>query len=287
MVQLTYLVDKQLCKSEGMMKARANECLNRLRIKCLYLLFQNNEVFKLVFNSLLDAVCLNVCVFVWSGWVNVCVWFAKHIFFLFVYLLEPAVASCAQRPVDLVFLLDGSERLGLDNFRRAQEFVERVSQRLTLARDKDDERNARISLVQYGGESDQRVVFPLSHNFTLITDALSRMSYMDSSSSVGPAITYAINNVVMSNRDRQARRHAELAFVFLTDGVTSEKGLSEGIVAMRRSEAVPVVVAMGNDVDQEVLTKLALQDEAAIFRGQDFNQLAKSNFFERFIRWIC
>ncbi|XP_076159354.1 collagen alpha-2(VI) chain isoform X1 [Alosa pseudoharengus] len=200
---------------------------------------------------------------------------------------EPAVASCAQRPVDLVFLLDGSERLGMENFRRAQEFVERVSQRLTLARDKEDERNARVSLVQYGGENDQRVVFPLSHNFTLISDALARMTYMDSSSSVGPAITYAINNVVMSNRIRQARRHAELAFVFITDGVTSDKGLDEAISAMRRSEAVPVVVAMGTDVDKEVLTKLALQDDAAIFRGQDFNQLAKGNFFERFIRWIC
>ncbi|KAL2087520.1 hypothetical protein ACEWY4_016348 [Coilia grayii] len=200
---------------------------------------------------------------------------------------EPAVASCAQRPVDLVFLLDGSERLGLENFRRAQLFVERVAERLTLAHDKDDDRNARVSLVQYGGENDQRVVFPLSHNFSLIADALSRMMYMDSSSSVGPAITYAINNVVMSNRQRQARRHAELAFIFITDGVTSEKGLSEGIVAMRRSEAVPVVVAMGSDVDQEVLAKLALQDEAAIFRGQDFTQLAKSSFFERFIRWIC
>lgn len=200
---------------------------------------------------------------------------------------EPAVASCAQRPVDLVFLLDGSERLGIENFRRAQEFVERVAQRLALARDKDDERNARLGLVQYGGENDQRVVFPLSHNFTLIADALARMSYMDSSSSVGPAITYAIDNVVMSNRERQARRHAELAFVFITDGVTSTKGLDEAIQAMRRNEAVPVVVAMGSDVDREVLIKLALRDEAAIFRGQDFNQLEKSYFFDRFIRWIC
>lgn len=214
--------------------------------------------------------------------------FDKHIFCLFTCVSsEPAVASCAQRPVDLVFLLDGSERLGMENFRRAQTFVERVAERLTLARDKDDERNARLGLVQYGGENDQRVVFPLSHNFTLITDALSRMAYMDSSSSVGPAITYAINNVVMSNRQRQARRHAELAFVFITDGVTSTQGLDEAIQAMRRSEAVPVVVAMGNDVDKEVLTKLALRDEAAIFRGQDFNQLDKAYFFDRFIRWIC
>uniref|UniRef100_A0AAY4BYY0 Collagen alpha-2(VI) chain n=1 Tax=Denticeps clupeoides TaxID=299321 RepID=A0AAY4BYY0_9TELE len=195
---------------------------------------------------------------------------------------EPAVASCAQRPVDLVFLLDGSERIGQENFRHAQEFVERVAQRLTLARSNADERNARVALVQYGSETEQRVEFPLSYNFTTITDGLAKMAYMDSSSNVGSGIMYAVNSVV-----KEVRRNAELSFVFITDGVTSENGLAEGINSMRKVEGVPTVVAMGSDVDQQVLTKLAMNDQSAIFRGLDFSQLSRPSFFERFIKWVC
>ncbi|KAI1899246.1 hypothetical protein AGOR_G00059830 [Albula goreensis] len=200
---------------------------------------------------------------------------------------EPAVANCVQRPVDLVFLLDGSERIGGDNFRRAREFVEAVANRLTLANSDDDELHTRIALLQYGNENEQRVAFPLIHNMTAILSGLSRMTYIDSSSNVGTAIMHAVNNIAMSGSARLARRNAELAFVFITDGVTGSVSLEEGISAMRRVEGVPTVIAMGSDVDQDILKKLALGDESAIFRGQDFSHLLRPSFFERFIRWIC
>ncbi|KAG9349270.1 hypothetical protein JZ751_027713 [Albula glossodonta] len=144
----------------------------------------------------------------------------------FKVVYEPAVANCVQRPVDLVFLLDGSERIGGDNFRRAREFVEAVAHRLTLANSDDDELHTRIALLQYGNENEQH-------------------------------------------------------------GVTGSVSLEEGISAMRRVEGVPTVIAMGSDVDQDILKKLALGDESAIFRGQDFSHLLRPSFFERFIRWIC
>lgn len=110
---------------------------------------------------------------------------------------EPAVASCVQRPVDLVFLLDGSERMGLENHRRAKEFIENLARRLNLASNRLDARNARLALLQYGSPTEQRVEFPLTHNFTIIADSLAAMSYMDSSSALGNAIIYAVNHVVI------------------------------------------------------------------------------------------
>lgn len=111
---------------------------------------------------------------------------------------EPAVASCVQRPVDLVFLLDGSERMGLENHRRAKEFIENVARRLTLANGPADERNARLALVQYGSPTEQRVEVPLTHNLTVISDSLAGVTYMDSSSALGSAIIHAVNNVLFS-----------------------------------------------------------------------------------------
>lgn len=110
---------------------------------------------------------------------------------------EPAVASCVQRPVDVVFMLDGSERMGLENHRRAKEFIDNVARRLTLASSKTDDRNARIALVQYGSPTEQRVEFPLTHNLTVISDSLAGVRYMDSSSALGSAIIHAVDNVVI------------------------------------------------------------------------------------------
>lgn len=107
------------------------------------------------------------------------------------------MASCVQRPVDVVFLLDGSERMGLENHRRAKEFIENVARRLTLANDETDERNARLALLQYGSPTEQRVEFQLTHDLTVISDSLAGVTYMDSSSALGSAIIHAVNNVVI------------------------------------------------------------------------------------------
>uniref|UniRef100_A0A674PNE4 Collagen alpha-2(VI) chain n=1 Tax=Takifugu rubripes TaxID=31033 RepID=A0A674PNE4_TAKRU len=201
---------------------------------------------------------------------------------------EPAVASCVRRPVDMVFLLDGSERMGLENHRRAKEFIENVARRLNLANSNSDERDARIALLQYGSPTEQRVEFPLTYNFTVISDSLANVDYMDSSSALGSAIIHAVNNIVIPRQgDRLARRHAELAFIYITDGITSREQLDEGVTAMRRVEGVPTVIAIGKDTDEEVLRKVALGDTTAIFRADNYNMLNKSSFFERFIRWIC
>lgn len=84
-----------------------------------------------------------------------------------------------------------------------------------------------------------------------------------------------------------ARRNAELAFVFITDGITASEQLDEGITAMRRAEGVPTVIAIGKDTDEEVLRKVSLGDMSAVFRGEDYTVLNKPAFFERFVRWIC
>uniref|UniRef100_A0A672RT02 Collagen alpha-2(VI) chain n=1 Tax=Sinocyclocheilus grahami TaxID=75366 RepID=A0A672RT02_SINGR len=200
---------------------------------------------------------------------------------------EPAVTNCIQRPVDLIFMLDGSERMGQENFRYAREFVENVANRLTLARGDNDERNVRVALLQYGDENQHQLAFTLTNNFTLVTNGLASMRYLDSTSNVGSGIIYGVNNIVTSGGTRLARRNAELSFVFITDGVTSSKNLEEGISSMRRAEGVPTVIAMGSDVDKEILAKLSLGDQTAIFRDQDFASLNKARFFDRFIRWIC
>ncbi|XP_054643511.1 collagen alpha-2(VI) chain-like isoform X1 [Dunckerocampus dactyliophorus] len=199
---------------------------------------------------------------------------------------EPEVAPCAQRPVDLVFLLDGSERLGVQNFHHVREFLQKVLDRLVMARSRTDRLRARLALLQYGKDGENFVAFPLTHDPALIADGIARLGYLDSSSSVGPAITHAIDRVLGKGLTRQTRRHAEIAFIFITDGVTDKKNLDEAVSAMRGAQVVPTVIAAGSDVDQEVLMKLAMGDENAIFRENDWSEW-QSGFFDHFLRWMC
>ncbi|XP_060088126.1 collagen alpha-2(VI) chain isoform X1 [Heteronotia binoei] len=202
---------------------------------------------------------------------------------------ELAVAQCTQRPVDVVFLLDGSERIGELNFQRAHDFVENVARRLTLARSDTENMNARLALLQYGSENEHVIVFPLTYNLTDISDSIAQIKYLDSSSNLGSAIIYAVNNLVINPRDRArgARRNAELSFVFITDGITGNKNLDEAIDSMKKQNVVPTVVALGSDVDMDVLLKIGLGDRAAIFREKDYASLSQPGFFDRFVRWIC
>lgn len=206
---------------------------------------------------------------------------------LFYFITEPDVAPCVQRPVDLVFLLDGSERLGLNNFRHVREFVQKVADRLGLARSRTDRMRARLALIEFGKENENHLAFPLTHDPAVIADGIARLPYLDSSSSVGPAIIHTIDNVLGRGNARQTRRNAEVSFVFITDGVTDNKNLEEAVSAMRGAQAVSTVIATGSDVDQEVLTKLAMGDQDAIFKVNDASGLSQYSLFDRFIQWVC
>ncbi|KAJ3591823.1 hypothetical protein NHX12_006955 [Muraenolepis orangiensis] len=197
---------------------------------------------------------------------------------------EPDVALCAMRPVDVVFLLDGSERLGEDNFGRVRSFLQQVAGTLTLARSKTDRMRARLALLQYGGSAEHHVAFGLTHNPALIAKGVARMPYLETASSVAPAIRHAIDAVLSSGGARQRRRNAEVSFVFLTDGVTDSRDLDQALTAMRGAQVVSTVIATGGDTDQDILVRLAMGDREAVFKPTDLND---SGFFQRFIQWIC
>ncbi|XP_063286126.1 collagen alpha-2(VI) chain isoform X1 [Pelobates fuscus] len=199
---------------------------------------------------------------------------------------ELAVAQCTQRPVDLVFILDASERIGKQNFQHSAAFVEEVGRQLSLARRNDDPANARVALLQYGGKDEQDVVFPLTFNLTEISEGLGRLNYYGSSSNIGDAVIFAINKVLKSDT-RGARRYAEPSFVFITDGVTGRQGLEEAVGSMRKNNVVSTLVSVGPDLDHEVLTQLSMGERAAIFKEDDYSKLSKSAFMDRFIRWVC
>ncbi|XP_064883416.1 collagen alpha-2(VI) chain-like [Oncorhynchus nerka] len=185
-----------------------------------------------------------------------------------------SLAPLIQRPVDILFFIDGSERTGGRNFISILRFIGRLSQSIPLS--KEVSSGARFAVLQFGGEQDPEVLLDFSNNHKKISSLVSNAVYRDSSSTLGSAILYATENLVSNpgGRFRGVRPDAELTFVFITDGVTSDKNFAEGIGAMRRANAVGVAITVGSDIDRERLLQLTLRDKALIFNLMSFNDLA-------------
>ncbi|XP_041758486.1 collagen alpha-2(VI) chain isoform X2 [Coregonus clupeaformis] len=181
-----------------------------------------------------------------------------------------SLAPVIQRPVDILFFIDGSERTGGRKFISVLHFIERLSQSIPLS--KEVSSGARFAVLQFGGEQDPEVLLDFSNNHRKISSLVSKAVYRDSSSTLGSAILYATENLVSNpgGQFRGVRPDAELTFVFITDGVTSDKNFA----SMRRANAVGVAITVGSDIDRERLLQLTLRDKALIFNLKSFNDLA-------------
>ncbi|KAM8967899.1 collagen alpha-2(VI) chain-like [Pelodytes ibericus] len=189
------------------------------------------------------------------------------------------------RPVDIVFLVDGSERTGKENFVRVLSFIKHISQELKLATHDKDLQGARIAIMQYGGEDEQNVLLGFTYNLTSFQTLPSRAVYYETSSHVGTAILYAIKNIVQS-RSGGARRNAEISFVFMTDGMSNNKNLAQGLDLIRANNIVTCAIAVGSDVNSEKLAQLALRETASIFLLKHHEQLFTTQFVRHIVQWL-
>lgn len=188
-----------------------------------------------------------------------------------------SVAPLTQRPVDLLFFVDGSERMGSENFVRVMHFIEQLSHAIPLSKREGDYKGARFAVMQFGGEQDPDLLMDFTAKRRSFANLASRAVYRDSSSTLGSAILFAVNNLVNpGGRYRGVRPDAELAFVFITDGVTSDKDFVEGLQAMRKSNAVSFVITAGSDVNHDRLIQLVFKDKALVLHLNSYKDLAQS-----------
>ncbi|XP_073443813.1 uncharacterized protein [Dendrobates tinctorius] len=192
------------------------------------------------------------------------------------------------RPVDIVFFVDGSERMGSENFVQVLRFIKNIAEELKLAVSDNDSHGARIAVIQYGDENEQKVLVDFSFNLTSIQTLPSTAVYYESSSHIGTGILYAIKNIVQSRsgRHKGARKNAEVSFVFITDGMNSNKNFVQAVNSLKQNGIVTSVIAVGMDINMERLTQLTLKDNAALFRMQTFEQLFTTTFLKHIVQWL-
>ncbi|XP_068092717.1 collagen alpha-2(VI) chain-like [Hyperolius riggenbachi] len=192
------------------------------------------------------------------------------------------------RPVDIVFFVDGSERTGTENFVHILRFIQHIAEELKLAVGDEDRHGARIAVIQYGGENEQNVLLDFTYNLTSFQTLHSKAVYYESSSHIGTAILYAIKNIVLGRSDRfKGSRHmAEVSFVFITDGMSSNKNLAQGLNLIRSHSIVTSAIAVGSDFNLERLTQLTMKDRSSLFRLKKVDQLFSISFMRDIVQWL-
>ncbi|XP_067094346.1 collagen alpha-2(VI) chain-like [Osmerus mordax] len=185
------------------------------------------------------------------------------------------VAPLVQRPVDILFFVDGSERTGPGNFRTVLGFINRLAQEIPLSNGDSDAKGARFAVLQIGGEQDPEVLLDFSYSTSSISSLAFQAVYRDSSARLGGAILYAAKNLVVSpgGRFRGVRRNAEISFVFVTDGVVSDRNMVQAVDAMRKANVVSMAIAVGPEVDRARLLQLTLGDTSLIFNLKNFKEM--------------
>ncbi|XP_029466319.1 von Willebrand factor A domain-containing protein 2 isoform X2 [Rhinatrema bivittatum] len=153
-----------------------------------------------------------------------------------------------QTPLDLVFTLDGSAGVGLENFNHLKNFIKSASLHFLVNRDV-----TQIGLVVYG--SRPRTAFSLDTHDTHagILEAVGRTSYVGGLASAGSALLHVYENVMTVQKG--ARPGVNKVVVLLTDGTGAEDAV---VPAQKlRSNGISLFMVGIGEVKRNSLLRIA------------------------------
>lgn len=200
--------------------------------------------------------------------------------------------ECKCAPMDLAFIVDSSESIGLSNFALAKDFIITVIDRLIRDQQvKFSGNESTVSVVQYSGSQAQDVVM-LGVNTSSLTEfkqMVKDLHWLAEATYTGEALEYALNNTIklMSKENK--------VVIVLTDGRSDterdktplntlcEKNIRVGGVGVKDySGRVPNLEQLGDVVCQSDSNKPGFS-----FVRENFAELLEDTFLQNLTSQIC
>lgn len=186
-------------------------------------------------------------------------------FYFFSFFLEAEMDTPESFPADVVFLIDSSSDVILDNFKREKDFVKSVAQSM-----KADQNETRVAVVTYGyiAKEQASLMSPLDELFSSLDGA----EYVGGRRRIDLAASKAAEIL------EGGRFLVPKVVVFLTAGVN---GVGEADLLRNASEALrdvganTYVVAIGGDVKLNEL-EMIVTKKGDIFKVPVFTGLAET-----------
>uniref|UniRef100_A0A8C2RXV8 VWFA domain-containing protein n=1 Tax=Capra hircus TaxID=9925 RepID=A0A8C2RXV8_CAPHI len=175
--------------------------------------------------------------------------------------LLPTVIEVNKR--DIVFLVDGSSKLGLTNFNAIRDFIAKVIQRLEIRQDL-----IQVAVAQYADTVRPEFYFNTYPSKREVINAVRKMKPLDGSALyTGSALDFVRNNLFTEAAGYRAAEGVPKLLVLVTGGKSLD-AVSQPAQELKRSGIL--AFAVGNKVaDQAELEEIAF-DSSLVFTATEF-----------------
>uniref|UniRef100_A0A671U651 VWFA domain-containing protein n=1 Tax=Sparus aurata TaxID=8175 RepID=A0A671U651_SPAAU len=147
---------------------------------------------------------------------------------------------------DIVFLVDGSSSIGIDNFTLARDFLKSVITGLDIGPDK-----VRIGLAQYSDEPHQEFLLKDHMDKSSLLPALDEFPYRTGNTATGKAMDFLVKQYFTEEAGSRAKERVPQIAVVITNGDSADD-----IVAPAKSLRQHGVIVFGIGVGQANLMEL-------------------------------
>ncbi|XP_034029371.1 collagen alpha-6(VI) chain [Thalassophryne amazonica] len=126
--------------------------------------------------------------------------------------------ECAKASIaDIVFLIDGSSSIGIDNFQKVQQFLRSVIEGLDIGPDK-----VRVGLAQYSNDPYQEFLLKDHMDKQSLLAAVDQVPYRRGRTETGKAITFLQQQYFTEEAGSRAKQRVPQIAVVLTDGDSTD-----------------------------------------------------------------
>ncbi|TNM98058.1 hypothetical protein fugu_014304 [Takifugu bimaculatus] len=202
--------------------------------------------------------------------------------------------DCEKRcgALDIVFVIDSSESVGLTNFTLEKNFVINTINRLgSLAKDPKSETGTRVGVVQYSHSGTFQAIRPDDPKIDSLTsfkEAMKQMEWIAGGTWTPSALKYAYDNLIRDSR----RAKANVTVVVITDGRFDPRDDDSLLTYLCSDPNVDVnAIGIGDMFSQieenEILKSIACQRDGKVLGMRRFADLVAEEFIDRIETVLC
>ncbi|XP_044075267.1 collagen alpha-2(VI) chain isoform X3 [Siniperca chuatsi] len=202
--------------------------------------------------------------------------------------------DCEKRcgALDIVFVIDSSESVGLTNFTLEKNFVINTINRLgSLAKDPQSDTGTRVGVVQYshsGTFQAIRLDDPKIDSLSAFKEAVKQLEWIAGGTWTPSALKYAYDNLIRDSR----RAKANVTVVVITDGRFDPRDDDSLLTYLCSDPSVDVsAIGIGDMFDQieenESLKSIACERDGRVLGMRRFADLVAEEFIDKIETVLC
>lgn len=152
----------------------------------------------------------------------------------------PSCPECAKATrADIVFLVDGSSSIGIDNFQEVRQFLRSVVNGLDIGPDK-----VRVGLAQYSNEPRQEFLLKDHMDKASVLAELDTFQYLTGGTETGKAMNFILNEYFTEQVGSRVDQRVPQIAVVITDGDSADdvKGPAQ---SLRRRGVIVFAIGVG------------------------------------------